>query len=116
MEEINSLKLSAHLNLSLCYLKLEDHFEAKNSATEALKLDENSEKAYFRRGQAYLALGEPQAATKDFNEVLRLEPNNKAGQAQLIACQKKIKEHLSREKQIYANMFDRFAKVDTQVN
>lgn len=116
MQEVNSLKLSANLNLSLSYLKLQNYFDARDSATEALKFDENNEKAYFRRGQALLSLGEPHLATKDFNEVLRLEPNNKAGQAQLVACQKQIKEQLSREKKIYANMFDKFAKEDTQVN
>lgn len=115
-EEIKSLRLSAHLNLSLCYLKISDHFEAKTSATEALKLDADNTKAYFRRGQAYHQLGEGELAVKDFQEVLRIEPTNKAAQAQLITCQKQIKEQLTREKKIYANMFDKFAKMDTQVN
>lgn len=115
-EETKALQLSAHLNISLCHLKLNQYFEAKAHATDAIKMDENNEKAYFRRGQALLQLGEPQLAIKDFNEVLRLEPNNKAAQTQLTACQKLIKEQLSREKKIYANMFDKFAKVDAQVN
>lgn len=91
-------------------------FEARDESTEAIKIDECNVKAYFRRGQALIALGEPQLALKDFHEVLRFEPNNKAAQSQVLQCQKLIKEQLSKEKKIYANMFDKFAKVDTQVN
>ena len=96
-------------------MKLKQYFEARDAATASLALNENSEKAYFRRGLAELALEEAQKALKDFQEVLRLEPSNKAAQAQIQACQKLIKEHLAKEKKIYANMFDKFAKVDAQV-
>lgn len=104
------------MNLSLCYLKLKQYFEARESATAAIKLNESNAKAYFRRGQAQLVLGEAKLALNDFNQVLSLEPNNKAAQSQVIVCQKIIKQQLQKEKEIYANMFDKFAKVDAQVN
>lgn len=102
--------------MSLCYLKIQNYFDARDSATAALAIHPNSEKAYFRRGQAQLALEEGKLASKDFQYVLDLEPNNKAAQAQIIAAQKLIKGQLMKEKRIYANMFDKFAKVDAQVN
>lgn len=115
-EEPKPLLIAVHSNLALCYLKLKEHFDAKNSATSALELDPKNEKALFRRGQALLALGEAELALKDFTEVLNLDPNNKAAQSQLSTCQFTIREQLKKEKKIYANMFEKFAKTDTQVN
>ncbi|KAJ8912897.1 hypothetical protein NQ315_011220 [Exocentrus adspersus] len=113
-EERNSLLLASYLNLALCHLKLQDYFEAKNAATNALQIDPFSEKALFRRGQAFLNIGEPNLASKDFSECLKIDPNNTAAKAQLAACSKTLKEQLQKEKKIYANMFDKFAKMDTQ--
>ncbi|KAK9710731.1 FKBP-type peptidyl-prolyl cis-trans isomerase [Popillia japonica] len=113
-EDRKSLLLSSNLNLALCYLKLSEPFEAKNSATAALDIDEKNEKALFRRGQAYLAIGEPQLAADDFKTLLTVEPNNSAAKSQLAVCNKVLKEQLQKEKKIYANMFDKFAKMDTQ--
>ncbi|GJQ77441.1 FKBP59 [Trypoxylus dichotomus] len=113
-EDRRALILSSNLNLALCYLKLDEPFEAKNSATSALEIDPKNEKALFRRGQAYLAIGEPQLALDDFKALLLIEPNNSAAKAQLAVCNKTLKEQLQKEKKIYANMFDKFAKMDTQ--
>lgn len=114
-ETIKSLELSAYLNLSLCHLKLGDNYEAFSAATNAVEIDPKNEKAYFRQGQASLKLDEPAQASKQFSEVLRLEPNNQAAKAQLVICNKMLSEQLKKEKKIYANMFDKFAKSDTQV-
>ncbi|CAH1125938.1 unnamed protein product [Ceutorhynchus assimilis] len=114
-DERRSLLLAAHLNIALCYLKLNDNFQAKASATKALEIDPANEKALFRRGQALNGLGEPRLAAKDFGECLKLDPNNSAARAQQSLCSHVMKEQLEKEKKIYANMFDKFAKMDTQV-
>lgn len=95
---------------------MNEPFEAKGAACAALEIDPRNEKALFRRGQALLATGEAQLAAKDFQEVLNIDPSNKAAQAQLAVCQKSLREQLQKEKKIYANMFEKFAKMDTQVN
>ena len=114
-KEIDALILAAHLNLSLCYLKIEDNFEAKTSATAALAIDADNVKALFRRGQALLKLGEPKDASNDFSQCLKLDPENSAAKTQQALCAKTLKEQLQREKKVYANMFDKFAKMDAQV-
>lgn len=116
VEQRKSLLLASYLNIALCHLKKNDNFEANAAATKALELDPKNEKALFRRGQALLNLKEAQLAAKDFAECLKVDPNNSAAKAQLNACNKILKEQLQKEKKIYANMFDRFAKMDTQVN
>ncbi|KAK1124520.1 hypothetical protein K0M31_006869 [Melipona bicolor] len=111
----NDLILSAHLNLALCYLKMDQNVEAKDSCNEALKLSPQNEKALFRRGQAYLALASPEIAIKDFQEVLKVEPKNTAAVKQIGICNNLIKKQLEKEKKLYANMFDKFAQEDKQV-
>ncbi|CAG4946213.1 unnamed protein product [Colias eurytheme] len=111
------LLISAHLNLSLVYLKVAPahHFEAKDHATKALKFDPKNVKGLFRRGQAMLGLGEAELAMKDFEAVVEMEPQNKAAANQVIVCRNTIQKQKQKEKQMYANMFDKFAKHDTQV-
>lgn len=113
--ERNNLILSAHLNLALSYLKIEQNVEAKDACNEALKLSPQNEKALFRRGQAYLALASPEIAIKDFQEVLKIEPKNTAAIKQIGVCNSLIKRQLAKEKKLYANMFDKFAQEDKQV-
>uniref|UniRef100_A0A4W3IMX5 peptidylprolyl isomerase n=1 Tax=Callorhinchus milii TaxID=7868 RepID=A0A4W3IMX5_CALMI len=110
-----ALRLAAHLNLAMCYIKLEENLQAVENCQKALELDTNNEKALFRMGEARLAINEYQLAKSDFQKLLELYPNNKAAKVQIGICQKKMKEQLDREKKIYANMFDKFADIDAKV-
>ncbi|XP_026727150.1 FK506-binding protein 59 isoform X2 [Trichoplusia ni] len=111
------LLLSIHLNLALVYLKVTPahHFEAKDHALKALKFDENNVKGLFRKGQALLGLGEAEEALKDFQKIVEAEPQNKAAANQVTVCKATIAKQKQKEKQLYANMFDKFAKHDTEV-
>merc|ERR1712060_505827 len=57
-------------------LQLKDNHGAVAHATEALKLDSESSKAFFRRGLAQSALGEVRAAASDLQKAARIEPRN----------------------------------------
>lgn len=113
--ERKALLVVGHLNLALCHLKLQEHIEARDQCDKALTLNPTSEKGLFRRGQAYLGLGEPEKAKVDFEAVHKLDPNNKAAATHIILCNKEIKEQKVREKKIYANMFEKFAQRDREV-
>lgn len=110
--ESQKVLLAGHLNLSMVYLKLNDSSSAVEHATKAICMDPTSVKAYFRRGQAHLNLGDPALAQKDFQSCLNLEQNNKAAKQQLMVCVQKIKAEKLREKQIYGGMFEKFARQD----
>lgn len=69
-------------------------------------------KAYFRRGQARQLLQDYEEALGDYQEVLKLEPENKAAQRQLALSKKKLKEEREKEKKRYANMFSYLGKMD----
>jgi len=113
--ERDRIALATHLNLALCYLKTDQNLLARDECTKALELDPKNEKALFRRGQAQLGLASPEIAIKDFQEVLNIQPKNTAASKQIVICNKLIKQQLSKEKKLYANMFDKFAQEDKQV-
>lgn len=108
-EKRHVVLLGTHLNMALCHLKLNDTLEAIKACNKALKLDPHSEKAYFRRGQAYIGCNEFDLACKDFEEVLKIDANNKAARNQLSICAVKLKQQLQKEKQMYKHIFDRMA-------
>ncbi|XP_075234206.1 FK506-binding protein 59-like isoform X2 [Lycorma delicatula] len=112
--ERTNLTLIAHLNAAACYLKLQEHLKARDQCDKALALNPKSDKGLFRRGQAYLGIGEPGQARADFEALLKVDPNNKAAMSHIQICSQKLKEQKAREKKIYANMFDKFAQRDRE--
>lgn len=55
------------------YSKIKNILDAKDS----INCDETYPKAYYRRGSAYVALGQLDLATKDFKKVCQLMPTDK---------------------------------------
>ena len=82
---------------------------------KVIELDENNEKALYRRGEARLLRNEFSLALEDFQHVLQVNPSNRAARAQISICQSKIKEHHEQDKRTYANMFQKFAERDSKV-
>lgn len=113
-EKAKALRLAAHLNLAMCFLKLHEPKPALENCEKALELDEANEKALFRRGEALLAMKEFDRARGDFQRVIQLYPGNKAAKTQVILCQKLVKEQHEIDKRLYANMFQKFAEKDAK--
>ncbi|KAJ8411227.1 hypothetical protein AAFF_G00172330 [Aldrovandia affinis] len=109
-----ALRLAAHLNLAMCYLKMHEQSQALESCDKALELDDCNEKALFRRGEALFAMKEFERARMDFQKVVQLYPANKAAKAQVVLCQRQIKEQHEKDKRLYANMFQKFAERDAK--
>ncbi|MCJ8733604.1 hypothetical protein PDJAM_G00225440 [Pangasius djambal] len=113
-EKAKALRLAAHLNLAMCYLKLQEPSPALENCDKALELDASSEKALFRRGEALFVMKEFDRARGDFQRVVQLYPTNKAAKSQVLQCQKHIKEQHEKDKRLYANMFQKFAERDAK--
>ncbi|XP_074308752.1 peptidyl-prolyl cis-trans isomerase CYP40-like isoform X2 [Silene latifolia] len=94
-----------YTNIAACKLKLGDIDGALWDADFALRDDEEYVKAHFRRGQAYNALCDIDAAAKCFEKALELEPNDGAIKRELAATKKKIADRHTREKKAYTRMF-----------
>lgn len=50
----------------------------------------------------------------DFGTVLQFDPENKSARQQLVIASNKLREQHQTEKQMYAGMFDKLAKMDLQ--
>lgn len=113
-KKAKALRLAAHLNLAMCFLKVQEPSQALENCDKALELDASNEKALFRRGEALFGMKEFDKAKKDFQQVVQLYPANKAAKSQVVLCQKRIKEQHEKDKMIYANMFQKFAERDSK--
>uniref|UniRef100_A0A665VJ51 peptidylprolyl isomerase n=1 Tax=Echeneis naucrates TaxID=173247 RepID=A0A665VJ51_ECHNA len=113
-KKAKALRLAAHLNLAMCFLKLNEPNQALENCDKALQLDGSNEKALFRRGEAFFGMKEYDKARDDFQRVVQLYPANKAAKSQVGLCQKRIKEEHEKDKRIYANMFQKFAERDSK--
>lgn len=88
------LRLVSLVNLSMCKLRLSKPYEAINACDRAIEIDEDAGKAWFRRGQACLALQQYGTARKNFGRAAALMPNSREvrdefEKAKLLAAEKR---------------------------
>jgi len=106
-EEVGAVKLSLHLNLTQCYLKLENWDSAIRHADEALALDGKAVKALFRRAQAWEARKEYDKAMADMKQAAEL---NAPKEDKLITkgmerVKKLIQKEKEKEKKMWGKAF-----------
>jgi hypothetical protein len=95
---VKTALLNTHLNMSLCYLKLERWKRALETAQLVKKMDEKNVKAAFREAQARIGMGEVNAGTSpspshlrtvtDFVFAFALMRSRRTGRKQLEELQK----------------------------
>jgi len=105
---------AGRLNFAMCCLKMEDWIQARDVCCKAIEENPNIAKAWFRRGEALLALNEFYLAKEDFEKTVELDAANKAAKNKVVICQQKIKQQKEQEKKTFAKMFDKFAARDTR--
>ncbi|CAL9159077.1 unnamed protein product [Musa hybrid cultivar] len=97
-------------NSSACKLKLGDLKGSLLDADFALREREGNAKAYFRQGQAYMALNDVDAAVESFKNALEIEPNDGGIKRELAAAKKKIADRRDQERKAYSRMFQTSVK------
>eukprot|EP01122_Echinamoeba_exundans_P009466 TRINITY_DN3360_c0_g1_i1.p1 TRINITY_DN3360_c0_g1~~TRINITY_DN3360_c0_g1_i1.p1 ORF type:complete len:360 (+),score=99.25 TRINITY_DN3360_c0_g1_i1:177-1256(+) len=102
---MGTVKLSCHLNNSMCHLKTKSWRGAVNSASSALELDSKNVKALFRRGQAAAEMNEFEDSIRDLNAAVALEPANAEVKNMLAAVQKRRDVYNQKRKQAFSKMF-----------
>ena len=111
----DELKLSAQSNVALCHLKLNEHAECIRACEKALEIDPKNEKSLFRRAQCHQFMSNHEEAIRDYQEVLKLHPENSAAKQAIQKCREDIKAYQKKEKQLYANIFEKLAKQSAKV-
>jgi len=110
--ERKNLLQAGRLNLAQCHLKTGKWMQAREVCDKVIEESRDNSKAWFRRGEAQLALNDCEAAKQDFEKCVSLEPENKAAKNKVTICQQRIKAQKEKEKKTFANMFDKFAEID----
>ena len=111
-KEMKRKTMSAcYSNLSACMLKDHRWERVVKHASLSLELQpEGNGKTLYRRGTAYLAIGNLDGADSDLKRAAVLSPNDPAISLQLSELEKKMKEFRKREKELYSGMFSRKRK------
>ncbi|XP_074295394.1 peptidyl-prolyl cis-trans isomerase CYP40-like [Silene latifolia] len=102
---LRKMRCQLYTNVAACKLKMGDIEGALWDTDLALRDDEENVKSHFRRGQAYNALLDIDAAAECFEKALELEPNDGTIKRELAATKKKIADRHTREKKAYTRMF-----------
>lgn len=104
----NLIKVKSQIltNSSACKLKLGDAKGALLDTEFALQNGEDNVKALFRQGQAYMALGDVEAAVISLTKALELEPNDGGIKRELAVAKKKIADRRDKERKAFAKMFE----------
>ena len=76
------------LNLAACQLRLSQPIKAIAACDLATALDAQSAKAWFRRGQACLKLGQHEAARKNLTRACQLAPGSREIREELEKCKR----------------------------
>lgn len=113
-ESRKSILQAGRLNLAMCYLKNNEWIEARNICDKVIEENPQSEKAFFRRGEALMHLNDHALAREDYLKVIELDESNKAAKNKVAICTQEIKKQKLKEKKTFANMFDKFAKIDAK--
>lgn len=93
------------LNSAAVKLKLNDSAGAVDDCNQVISLDEKNVKAYYRKAQAYTSMKDYDEAKTVLQEALKIAPNDKAIQGEMVRLKRLVKEQNDKEKQMYANMF-----------
>ena len=74
LSEATTLLITCLVNVATCKLKLQRPYEVIEAADHAIALDEANGKAWFRRGEACIALEQYSAARKNLSRAAQLLP------------------------------------------
>lgn len=90
--EINPRNAVFYANRAMAHIKLENYGSALLDGTEAVEVDPNYIKGYYRKGTALLALGKLSEAKQEFLKAAKLEPRNPDCRSKLQEVEKAIRQ------------------------
>ncbi|XP_017478575.1 PREDICTED: peptidyl-prolyl cis-trans isomerase D isoform X1 [Rhagoletis zephyria] len=105
LKTLDAFSVLNQINMAAVDLKLEKYDSAKYACTEALRLDEACGKAYYRRGQANIALKEYESAITDLNQANERMPGNKSILYELSRAKKLLSNYNRSQMNALKNLF-----------
>jgi len=105
--EATALKTVISNNMAAAYMKTGKYDKAIKSCTEVLQSDSRNVKALFRRGKAYMEIGELEKAEKDLQDAEAIDPHDKALKKERSTLKEKMKQQEKKQQHFYRQMFER---------
>eukprot|EP00349_Pseudokeronopsis_sp_Brazil_P006167 CAMPEP_0202960324 /NCGR_PEP_ID=MMETSP1396-20130829/4468_1 /ASSEMBLY_ACC=CAM_ASM_000872 /TAXON_ID= /ORGANISM="Pseudokeronopsis sp., Strain Brazil" /LENGTH=522 /DNA_ID=CAMNT_0049679465 /DNA_START=32 /DNA_END=1597 /DNA_ORIENTATION=- len=110
--EVRALVVSLKSNLSMVFLKEESWSKAVTYCNQTLLLDPLHVKTILRRGSAKVRLQDYEDAKEDFKKVLEIDATNTAAKKELSDVLRLLKEHKSKSKAAFGNIFSKGSVYD----
>lgn len=108
-QQLDSLKISLHLNSAQCYLKQDNWDRAEFSTTAALEIDGITDveqgKAYYRRALAKAGAKNDEEAIKDLKEAQTHVKGDKAIDSELAKLKKRMADAEQKQKKALSGAF-----------
>mmetsp|Transcript_30797 Transcript_30797/g.70633 ORF Transcript_30797/g.70633 Transcript_30797/m.70633 type:complete len:404 (-) Transcript_30797:137-1348(-) len=110
--QVDEVKTKCLLNLAACKCQQEEWDEVLTQCRLALEIDPRSVKAYYRRGQAYLARDNFELAKDSLLSAYDIEPKDPAVLELLRKLKQKMALYKTRTKEVYTTMVNQTAAAD----
>ncbi|XP_074310892.1 peptidyl-prolyl cis-trans isomerase PASTICCINO1 [Silene latifolia] len=106
-EFLNS-RNALHLNVAACYLKMGECRKSIETCDKVLDANPVHAKAFYRRGMAYMELGDFEEAKSDFNMMMKVDKSSEAdAKAALQKLKQREQEAARKAKQQFKGLFDK---------
>uniref|UniRef100_A0A7S4C1E6 Uncharacterized protein n=1 Tax=Chrysotila carterae TaxID=13221 RepID=A0A7S4C1E6_CHRCT len=92
LKQATELRLACLLNLAACRLKQQRYYDVISACDLAIEIDDGSAKAWFRRGQACMALQQFGAARKNLTRAATLLPSSREIRDEIERCKQLAEE------------------------
>lgn len=112
VQQIDELKLTCILNLSMCFWKSNDWANCIRACNRALQMDPQNTKALYRRAQAriipaYCGMTENLQALEDLKKAVSLKPDDSLLTTAYAELKISLSEQKKKDKKTFSNLFDR---------
>lgn len=107
-KEFSETRSSLHLNVAACFLKMGEYRKSIETCNKVLDANPVHVKAFYRRGMAYMAVGDFDEARNDFNKMMSIDKSSETtAKAALVKLKKEEQEVHRRARKQFKGLFDK---------
>lgn len=106
LRRLDAFSVVNNINMAAVELKLGNYQYAKYECSEAIRLDPNCSKAFYRRGQAQRALRNYEEAIKDLKHAHTLLPENKQILNELNSAKQLLADYNKQQRNALKKLFN----------
>lgn len=107
-KEFSDTRNLLHLNVAACYLKLGESRKSIEACNKVLDTNPVHVKGLYRRGMAYMSLGDFEEARNDFNKMITVDKSSESNaRAALVKLKQAENENENKARKQFKGLFDK---------